>query len=888
VTRVLAVLIRLFPAGFRERFGEDMTAEIGEEYARAASAGPLKALWFVWATGFDLVRSAVAERMDPAWVVDERVSLESEGMGWLMSGWTKDFRYAVRALRRSPGFTAVSVGTLALAIGANAGIFSVVDTVLLSALPYADADRLVYIAATAPGTDLPEEFGVSREFLVQYGEESRLLEDISSYNSFTSTFRTADRVERILMSAPTPSLFSTLGGTPIHGRLPVPEDEDRVVVISHRLWTDWFGADPSVIGRSYSVSGVDRTVIGVMGPEFRFPDEGTLLWFPTVIRAEGITPGQFGLPLVGRLAPGATIEGLRLELGALAQRLPERFGGSAAYGRVIEQHRPIVRPLRDEMLGSITGPLWVLLAAVGIVLLIACANVANLFMVRAERRQRDLAIRRAVGAGRGQLFRSQMAESMIVALGAGVLAVVFAWLTVPSFLRAAPPDIPMLGDVAITAPTLLFTLVICMLSALLCGLIPALRASTPNLAGLRDGSRGSTRRRHRARDVLVVAQTAMALVLLIGSGLLIRSFDALRNVDAGYDTEDIFTFQMAPEQAGLVDGPTWAAFHMAFLDRLRALPRVESVGIVENVPLNEGTASRRFVTAENPDVDSGTLVYLTFAGGDYFRTMGIDVLAGRPFEDGDHLGRSNIVIGKTAAEQLWPGESAIGRRVRPQLADGSDVWFTVVGVVEDVLQYGFRDTPQPLAYLPLTGPTPDMWALSSPAYVVKTPRAEAIAPEIRALVREVAPEAPMYRIYTMAGLARDSMVQLSFTMLTLGVTSLLALILGTVGLYGVLSYIVAERTREIGVRMALGAEASSVRRMVVVQGARVVLIGVVLGVLAARASTRVLGSLLYGVESADLATFVGMSGAMILVGLLASYVPARRASAVSPIESLRE
>jgi predicted permease len=327
---------------------------------------------------------------------------------------------------------------------------------------------------------------------------------------------------------------------------------------------------------------------------------------------------------------------------------------------------------------------------------------------------------------------------------------------------------------------------------------------------------------------------------------------------------------------------------MAFLDRLRQLPGVQSAGIVENIPLNEGTASQRFITAENPDVDGGTLLYLTFSGGDYFRTMGIDVLAGRPFEDADHLGRSNIVISRSAAEQLWPGESAIGRRIRPETGDGANVWLTVVGVVEDVLQNGFRDTPQPLIYLALAGPTPDAWALSSPAYVVKTPRAEAIAPEIRELVRQVAPEAPMYRVYTMAGLARDSMVQLSFTVLTLGITSLLALILGTVGLYGVLSYIVAERTREIGVRMALGAQASGVRRMVVVQGTRVVLIGVVLGVLAARASTRVLGSLLYGIEAADVTTFVGMSGAMVLVGLLASYVPARRASAVSPVEALRE
>jgi predicted permease len=421
---------------------------------------------------------------------------------------------------------------------------------------------------------------------------------------------------------------------------------------------------------------------------------------------------------------------------------------------------------------------------------------------------------------------------------------------------------------------------------LLCGLIPAIRASAPNLAGLRDGSRGSTRRRHWGRDGLVIAQTALALVLLIGSGLLIRSFQQLRSVDPGYDTADIFTFQIAPERASLNDAQSFATFHIDFMHRLAALPGVESVGLVENVPLDEGTSTGRFATEEEPDVESGALLNFTWAGGDYFGTMGIQVLTGRAFTQADHISDlGNVIISKSAADMLWPGENAIGRRLRPQ---GAEAWETVVGVVEDVMQNGFRDPPQALVYAPLVGQSPNARIVSSPAYVLRTERAENIAPEVRALVTEVAPEAPMYRVYTMAGLAAASMVQLSFTMLALGITSLLALILGTVGLYGVLSYVVAERTREIGVRMALGAEAKSVRRMVVGQGIRVVIIGVVIGVLVARASTRALSSLLFGVEAADLATFVGMSGAMLLVGLLASYVPARRASSVDPIESLRE
>jgi predicted permease len=382
----------------------------------------------------------------------------------------------------------------------------------------------------------------------------------------------------------------------------------------------------------------------------------------------------------------------------------------------------------------------------------------------------------------------------------------------------------------------------------------------------------------------VVGQTALALVLLIGSGLLVRSFWELRHVDPGYDTDDIFTFQIAPERPELVDGPSFARFDLAFMERLRALPGVRSVGLVENVPLNEGVSGQSFRT-EAQGGDDGTQLSYTFAAGDYFAVMGIEVLRGRIFEDADHLSwRGNVIMSRTAAHLLWPGQDAVGRRV---YSPSDSAWVTVIGVVEDVMQDSFRDTPLALVYFPLVGPTAMSWFVSSPAYVVKTPRADVIASEVRALVREVAPEAPMYRVFTMAGLARDSMVQLSFTMLTLGIASGLALILGTVGLYGVLSYVVAERTREIGVRMALGARAEEVRGMVVKQGARVVGAGVAIGIVAALASTRALGSLLFGVQAVDPVTFAGMSVSMVIVGLLASYLPARRASNVDPIESLR-
>jgi putative ABC transport system permease protein len=416
--------------------------------------------------------------------------------------------------------------------------------------------------------------------------------------------------------------------------------------------------------------------------------------------------------------------------------------------------------------------------------------------------------------------------------------------------------------------------------------MPAVRASSPDLVRLREGSRGSTGRRNLGRDLLVVGQSALALVLLIGSGLLVQSFGRLRNVDPGYDTTDIYTFQFAPEQERLTDGPSWGRLHLDFMDRLRALPGVSGVGVVNNIPLDEGTGTGRFLTdGMNPD-GGGALIDQNFAGGDYFQVMGIDLLRGRPFTADEAVTPNNsVIISRSAAARLWPDRDPLGQRIRR--AAGPVLWFTVVGVVEDVKQDDWRDAGEAIAYFPLTGPTPAAWALGSPAYVVKSPRAATLGREVRELVRQVAPEAPVYREFTMEFLAQRSMVQLSFTMLTLGVIAALALILGAVGLYGVLSYVVAERTREIGVRMALGATVGAVRRMIVSQGAKVVLIGAVAGVAVALLSTRLLRTLLYEVDAIDPVVFVAMSIMMIGVGMLASYVPAHRASRVDPIESLR-
>jgi predicted permease len=800
--------------------------------------------------------------------------------------WLRDLRLAGRGLRRSPGFAAVAIGTLGLAIGVNAGMFSVVNRVLLDPLPFPDADRLMAVWGTAPGSQLPPEFGLANEFYLQYREQSKLLEDVAVFDGGTSTLRVGDRVERIPMAWPTSSLFSTLGAKPILGRLPVPEDEDRVCVISYALWQTWFGGDSSVIGKTYDVSYGRRQVVGVMGPDFHFPSDATLLWNSADVNEVGLVPGRLGVGMVVRTRPGVTREALASEFTTLAKRLPERFGGSANYARLMGQFRAVVRPLREQILGPVSGTLWVLLAAAGIVLVIACANVANLILVRTEGRHRELAVRQAIGAGRADLVRVQLAEAVVIALAAGVAAVLLARVMLPLMVAAAPPRVPRIGTVRVDLATALFTAGAAMAAALVCGLFPALRASAPDLLRLREGGRGATRRRHWARDGLVMGQAALGLVLLIGSGLLLRSHAKLSRVDPGYDTKDVFSFQFAPEQPALRDGADWTAFHLAFLDRLRSLPGVTSAGIVENVPLDEGTGVSPFqAEGQVADPNSVTRLHYTFAGPGYFETLKIPVLAGRAFNRQDNtVDFGNMVISQSAARVLWPGQDPIGRRLK---AASDSVWSTVVGVVHDVVQLDYRQPADPLVYYPLRAADPAAYRLTSPGYVVRTARAGTIAPEINALVHEVAPEAPVYRTYTMDFLARRSMNQLSFTMLALGVAASLALILGVVGLYGVLSYIVAERTREIGVRMALGAQAAQVRRMVVAHGVRVVGLGAVIGIVVALTTTRALGGLLYGVQALDLFTFAGMSASMLAVGLLASYLPARRASNVDPIESLR-
>ena len=810
----------------------------------------------------------------------------------MLEAWMRDLRHAARSLLRAPAFTIIAALTLALAVGATTAIFSVVDTVLLDPLSFPEPDELVVIRGTAPGTDLEEEFGLGAEFYLTYKDNARSLRDLAFAGGAQTTVRSGDNVERLVIATGPPSLFTTLGVTPVVGRVPTMADEEgQVVVLSYKLWGDWFARDPAIVGKTIDVSGAPRTIIGVMPPSFEFPSEETTLWLHDLITPP-VNPGGFNLFLVGRLAAGATHQSLSTELAALTPRVLELAGGPPPYVRILGQYRPIVRSLEEELVGDFATPLWILLGTTGIVLLIACANVANLLIVRAESRERELSVRQALGAHRSRITWLLLSEALILAALGGAAGVLLAWAGVPLVVRAAPESIPRIGDVGIDGTALLFTALVATVAALAAGIMPALRFSKPDMGTALRSSQRSASGSPATRNALVVLQTAAALVLLIGSGLLLQSFRALRDVDPGYDTKNILSFQVAPDpkQHGLTDGPSFARFHYMFMDRLAALPGVESVGLVNTLPLDEGAGQARVATAGySGPPGNAPRVRLTYADGDYFRTMGISLLAGQTFaRRAEATTDVSAIVSRSAADALWPGQNPIGQVLRPAGAPGTFPWITVGGVVEDVILADFREqTPEPLIYLPLVGPTAQAWGVGTPAYVVRSRQADQLTAQVRALVQEIAPGAPMYRVFTMEALAARSMARLTFTMLTLSIAATLALFLGAVGIYGTISYVVSRRTREIGIRMALGARSADVRRMVVTQGARLALVGVGIGVIAALFLGRWLETLLFEVRPRDPMVFAAVSVVMVGVALLASYVPARRASAVDPMEAMR-
>lgn len=817
-----------------------------------------------------------------------------------MTKWWGDLRVAVRSLSRAPGFTVVAVLTLGVGIGANTAIFSAVDGVLLEPLDFPDADALVDVRHTAPGFDF-DEVPLSEDTYALIKSENRVFSGIGATRDRGTANLTGDHEPLVLeVIAVSWDLPRVLGMTLPLGRS-FTQDEDvpggpDVAVLSHGLWEETFGADPSILGRTIQLDGAPVEVVGVLPQRLDVPSLDGDLWVPIRIDPEAPVVGAFGLDAIARLQPGRTPEIAEANMAPIIEILAENNAEAQNYLSFIRNGRlaTLVRPLKSQIVGDLEAPLWILLGTVGFVLLIACANVANLVLVRTEARQKEIAVRAAMGAGRGTVMRGFLAESVVLAVAGGVLGVLLAAVGLPALLTLTPESLPRGEGVGIDVRVLGFTSLLVVFSALFFGMAPASRAFTPDMFGALKHARGSTdgKDRHRLRNVLVAGQTALALMLLIGSGLMLRSFGELRNVDPGFDPKGVLTFGLSLPEA-VYDTPRAAAdFHQRLAERLTALPGVTSAGAAEFVPLT-GEGQGMGHRAEDLPVEPGQLppimFYKTVMPG-FFETMGSELVAGRQLERADHEQQlPHVVINQAAAERLWPGQDALNRRIGPISSDSVPTWYTVVGVVEDVLEQGLTEPARGHVYYPAVAP--DETSISgaqSMTYVLRTEGDPmALAGPARDAVWAVDANIPLTSVQEMQTIVSDSEARMSFTMISLGVAAAVALMLGAIGLYGVLSYVVAQRTREIGVRIALGAEGRSVRSMVVRQGLVVASAGLLVGLVGALALSRVMEGLLYGTSVRDPVTFTVTSLVLLLVGALASYLPARRASAIDPMEALR-
>ena len=795
----------------------------------------------------------------------------------------------------------MAAATLALGIGASTATFSVVNTVLLKPLPYPSSDRIVGLWHGAPKLGY-DQFGISPGIFHLYLTESRIYEAMGLYLRQERTVTDHGEAERVTAVVSTARLFDVLGVRPIVGRTYTEEEATSggpaVAVVGYGLWQRRFGGDPAIIGRTVRMDGVPTQIIGIMPKGFDFggPNAKAEVWVPLQIDLAHGDPGNFSFSGVARLAPGITPEAAAARENALLPRARARWAGEEALINFLNAggFHPIVHLLQEEVTGDIRRPLWIILGTVGVVLLIACANVANLFLVWTDGRQREMATRAALGASRSRLAAEFLLESTAVAALGGALGVAIAWAGTPLLLRLAPPELPRVDEIRLDGGSLSFAVGVTLFAALASGTGAALRGwRTGTLSWLRQGghSAGDGPAWHRLRNVLVVGQTALAMVLLTGSGLLTKSFFELRGVDPGFDTRGILTFRLSLPQSRYQGPVKMAAFHQHMTERLAALPGVDAVGGVSELPLARratGTAYR-IEDRPTPAGELPPMCWYKYVTPGYFEAMGIAVVAGRDFERADHGQRmGNIVVSRALADRFWPGQSALGKRLRLESDNSPEGWERIVGVVERTRDHGLRDDALAIVYHPTVGPHVGQgYSVPNLTYVVRTREPAGVAATIRAAVRAADPELPVTGVQTMEEVAARSIVRLTFTTLALGVAASMALLLGAIGLYGVLSCVVSRRTREIGVRMAIGARAGQVSRMVLASGARLVVVGLALGIAGASALTRLLQGLLFGTSPLDPVTFSGISVMLLLVGLLASWFPARRAAGIDPARAIR-
>jgi putative ABC transport system permease protein len=806
-----------------------------------------------------------------------------------------DIRYAVRGMVSKRAFSAIVLATLALGIGANVAIFSVVNGVLLRPLPYRDADRIVQIGHRDPFVSVSEP-----EF-VDYRNGTKRFERMAAFSTAAGTLTSDNDPERVNIARVSDGFFSILGVSPEIGRTFLPEEDQRhgaprrAAILSHGLWTRRYGADRSIIGKEIRVNDVSMTVVGVMPDQFAFPQAETALWVPLRLNYDTLwTRNNHYLQLIARLAPNVSVAAAGTDLNTLAKQF------TRDYPQVYGQSDPLVAtvtPLPEQLLGKTRPYLLALLGAVGFVLLIACVNVANLLLARGEARRKELAIRTALGASRSRLARQVMTESIIYAIVGGALGIALAWWGQQALRAAAPDSIPRVGQVTIDGGVLAFALIVTTVTGMLFGLIPAVRGSRGDAVGtLREGGKTSAVGVGSARAVLVVSEVALAVVLLTGAGLMIRSLWKLQSIDLGIKPDRVLTMHVSFPQPPANSGNPASAdaaivqFYRDLTEQVRAMPGVRSVGAVGDLPIADGNSIWSILIDGSPMLsvgDAPSAMPQQVTPG-YFRTMGIPVLRGREFTETDRGDAPPVaLINETAAKRLWPDKNPIGGTIK--MLNPSSPWATVIGVVKDVRSAGYQ------AEVPSTMYFPHAQAGKSAYYtppdmnlVVKTDGAPLmLAGPVRDVVRRLSARTAVSKVQTMDAVVEASVAGRRFSTQLLGGFAVVALVLAAIGIYGVIAYDVSQRTYEIGLRMALGAKGAQVAGMMVSRGVRMVALGLIIGVAGSLAVTGVLQSLLVNVSRLDPVTIVGVVVVLGVVAAAAAYLPARRASAIDPMIALR-
>jgi putative ABC transport system permease protein len=815
-----------------------------------------------------------------------------------MSEWWTDVRYAARTLRRSSGFAAVAVLTLALGIGANSAIFSVVNGVVLRPLPYEEPEALVSIATQFPTLGF-DRFWMSPPEFMELGEWNRSFESLGGYRSGLASVGGREQPLRVTSAVATAGFFTTLGVAPVIGRT-FTEAEDlpngpAVAVLSYDLWQGAFAGDRSVVGTTTVVNGIEREIVGVMPSGFDIDDAGVQIWTPAALDGTNRqNRGSHFLNVVARLRPGATLDMARAEIDGLIERWQSEFAGTHAPHP--ENHRLVVNSLQEEMVGDIRPALLMLLGAVGFVLLIACANVGNLLLARAESRQKEIAVRAALGAGSGRLLRQFLTESVLLALIGGTLGLFLAYAGLRGLLATSPGSVPRAAAIALDGNVLLFTLAVSVFTGILFGLAPVLYLTPGSVnRSLREGGHRTTAgsAKLRLRRLLVIAEVALAVILVVGSGLMLRSFAALTAVDPGFDPENVLTFGLFLPAANYPDGPAQVAFHQRLAERVGASPGVLAVAGMSGLPpQRDVNANDMMFEGYNFQPNTGMAVpnadYWQFVTTDYLATMQIPLVAGRGFTIGDDAAATPVVlINETLARVFYGDQDPIGHRLRPGF--GNPPWFTIVGIVKDVKQGGLQEQTGTEVYFHYAQVGQIVGVPRGMNVVIRSDRDPlALLPAIRGEIAALDPQLPLADPRSMEGVLYASVAQPRFLALLLGIFAAVALALAAVGTYGVMSYTVAERRQEIGIRMALGAEAGRVLGMVMGQGVLIAGIGLTLGVAGAFALTRFLSTMLYAVSPTDAFAFVVAPTVLALVALLACFLPAHRATRVDPATTLRQ